>query len=126
MGGKGKRWGETNSSVGALEHVNLALGSGPSLSGDDGLQDLSVDVPELVVLSVEEEDGAGGLRVEGGGDVLDDLGDDLAEAGVGDGRLLLEGVDGAAGREGGEVGCGRHFGCGGGGGVEAGVGGSEG
>jgi len=70
-----------------------------------------MDVPELVVLVVQEEHGARGLRVEGGGDVLDHLRDDFADAGVGDGRLLLEGVDGAAGREGGEVGV-----CGGGGG----------
>lgn len=92
--------GGTNSSIGALEHVNLALGSSPSLSGDDGLEDLGVNVPELVVLGVEEEDGAGGLGVEGGGDVLDHLGDDGLEAGVGDGGLLLEGVDGAAGGDG--------------------------
>lgn len=72
-----------------------------------------MDVPELVVLGVEEEDGAGGLRVEGGGDVLDDLGDDFADAGVGDGRLLLEGVDGAAGCDSSEVGCCGHV-CGGG------------
>lgn len=67
-----------------------------------------MDVPELVVLGVEEEDGAGGLRVEGGGGVLDDLGDDFADARVGDGGFLLEGVDGAAGRDGSEVGCCGH------------------
>lgn len=104
--GVGEKWGGggTNSSISALEHVNLSLGSSPSLSWDDRLQDLSVDVPELIVLGVEKEDGAGGLCVEGGGNVFDDLGDDLAEAGVRDWGLLLEGVDGAAGGEGREEG----------------------
>ena len=84
--------------------------------GDDGLQDIADNVPELVVLVLEQENEAGRLGVERGRNVLDDLGDDLLNAGVGDGRVLVEGVDAAAvgnGLE--EAGGGSH--CGGGGGV---------
>lgn len=80
--------------------------------GDDGLKDVAHDVPELVVLVLEQEHEAGRLRVERRRDVLDELGDDLLDAVVGDGGGLVEGVDAAAvgnGLE--EVGVGSH--CGG-------------
>ena len=64
--------------------------------GDDGLQDIADNVPELVVLVLEEENEAGGLRVERGRNVLDELGDDFLNAGVGDGRVLVQSVDAAA------------------------------
>lgn len=87
--------------------------------GDNGLQDIADNVPELVVLVLEQEHEAGGLGVEGGGDVLDELGEDLLDAGVGDGRGLVEGVDAAAVGDGlEEVGGGSH--CGGGCGVLSG------
>lgn len=80
---------------------------------DDGLQDIADDVPELVVLVLEQEHEAGGLGVERRGDVLDELGDDLLDAVVGDGRGLVEGVDAAAVGDGVEERGGRgHFGGG--------------
>ncbi len=45
------------------------------------------------MLTLEENDGAGGLAVEGGGDVEDGILDDLLYLLIGDGRLGLEGVD---------------------------------
>ena len=114
---------ETYSSVTSAETGNTAAGGFPLVLGDDGLQSIADNVPELVVLVLEKEDEAGGLGVEGGGDVLDELGDDLLNAGVGDGRVLVEGVDAAAVGDGlEEAGGGSHCGgvgvlsdCGGGG-----------
>jgi hypothetical protein len=68
------------------------------------------------VLVLQQQDEAGGLGVEGRGDVFDELGDDCFDAVVGDGGGLGEGVDAAAvgdGVEEGEVGghgCGGLFG----------------
>lgn len=64
------------------------------------------------MLSMQQKDSASGLAVEGRRDVLDDLGDDLLDARVGDGGLLLERVDGPAVGEGLEERGGRHFGGG--------------
>lgn len=61
------------------------------------------------MLSMQQQDSASGLAVEGRGDVLNDLGDDLLDARVGDGGLLLERVDGPAVGEGLEERGGRHF-----------------
>jgi hypothetical protein len=81
----------------------------PGGLGDDGLQDIADNVPELVVLVLEQEHETSGLGVERGGDVLDELRDDLLDAGVGDGRVLVEGVDAAAVGDGlEEVGGGSH------------------
>lgn len=111
--------GQTYGSVASAEASNAAAGVLPLGLGDDGLQDITDNVPELVVLILEQEHEAGGLGVEGGGDVLDDLGEDLLDAGVGNGRSLVEGVDAAAVGDGlEEVGGGSH--CGGGRGVLSG------
>jgi hypothetical protein len=48
------------------------------------------------VLVFQQEDKAGGLRVEGRGDIFDELGDDFFDAVVGDGGGFGEGVDTAA------------------------------
>jgi len=47
-------------------------------------------VPELVVVLVQQDDRAGGLDGESGGTVEDGMLDDLFDAGVGDGGLLLD------------------------------------
>lgn len=90
----------TYGSVGTLEHVELLLGGTPLGLWDNWLQDIGVEVPELVVLAVGEEDDTGGLGVEGGWDLLDDLGEDLVDAGIRYWGLLLESIDGAASRNG--------------------------
>ena len=103
----------TYGSITGAEASDAAASVLPLGLGDDGLQDIADNVPELVVLVLEQEHEASGLGVEGGGDVLDELGDNLLNAGVGDGGVLVEGVDAAAvgnGLE--EAGSGSH--CGGG------------
>ena len=58
---------------------------------------MAVDhVPELVVVAVQQDDRAGGLHGESGGTVEDGMLDDLLDAGVGDGGLLLDVDVGAA------------------------------
>lgn len=87
---------ETHGSVGALEHVELALGGGVGVLGHDGLQDVLCDLPDLLVLLLEQQDDARRLRVEGAGHVLDGLGDELLDARIADGALGLERVVRAA------------------------------
>lgn len=86
----------TYSSVTGAEASDAVAGRLPLVLGHDGFEDIAHDVPELVVLVLQEEDQACGLGVEGGGDVLDEVGDDLLDAGVGDRGVLVEGVDAAA------------------------------
>jgi hypothetical protein len=101
----------TYGSVASTEATDAVAGVLPLLLGNDGFEDVADDVPELVVLVLEQEHQAGGLGVERGGDVFDELGDDLFDAGVGDGRGLVEGVDAAAVGDGlEEVGLGSHIG----------------
>lgn len=52
------------------------------------LVDLHDGIPQLLVLLLQHDHHAGGLRVEGAGDMLDGVGDELFDAGVGDGRLV--------------------------------------
>lgn len=67
------------------------------------------------MVGAEEDDNAVGLGVEGGGDVLQGLLDDLLDLGRGDGQVLGEGVVGATVLDALEHGVGvdgRHVGCG--------------
>ena len=104
--------GKTYSSVSRAETRNAASGGLPLVLGDNGFEGIADDVPELVVLVFEQEDETGGLGVEGGGDVFDELGDDFLDAVVGDGGGFGEGVDAAAVGDGVEEGCGGCHGCG--------------
>lgn len=52
---------EEDGAVAGLEARELLLGGGPLLLGDDGLEDLAGDVPELLVLGLEEHDDARAL-----------------------------------------------------------------
>ena len=79
------------------------------------LQALLGDVPQFLVLFLQQHDGARGLRVEGAGDVQDCFAHDFDDAVVADGRAVTQGVNAAPrldGRE--EFGGGNHFGGGGG------------
>lgn len=99
----------TYGSVTSAEASDAAASVLPLGLRDNGFQDIADNVPELVVLVLEQEHEAGGLGVERGGHVLDELGEDLLDAGVGDGRGLVEGVDAAAVGDGlEEVGGGSH------------------
>lgn len=59
-----------------------------------GLVDLRDHVPKLGVLLVQDDDDSGGLGVEGAGDMLDSLRDELLNAGVRNGGLILKSVVG--------------------------------
>lgn len=96
MGRRGKGNRRTYSTSGSLEAVVPRLSLGPTLSRHDGLEGLGDQVPELVVLVTEKDDDAVGLAVEGRGDVLDGLVDDLLNLVLADGEVLAEGVVGAA------------------------------
>lgn len=105
---------EEDGAGGPLEHGHAVLGVLPLVVGDDGAQRRRRHVPELVVLGAQEHDGAVGLRVEGRGRVEGGFVDELLNAAGGDGEVLVQRVDGAAGlghldeEVGGELG-GRHF-----------------
>lgn len=105
----------TYSSVCGLETVEALLGALPLLLCNYALQSLLCELPELVVLFFDEEDDSGWLRVEGRRDMEHDLLDNVLDLLIGDGRFLLESIDGTAGLDKVEelLGLGCHC-CGGG------------
>lgn len=113
---------EEHGAGGALEERELVGGGLEVFGGDNGLEGVRGNVPQLLVLAAKEHDGAVGLGVEGRGRVEGGVLDDLVDAGRGDGEVLVEGVDGAADlghleeEIGGELGSHCEV-CGGGGGV---------
>lgn len=113
---------EEHRAGGALEERELVGGGLEVLGGDDGLERVGGDVPELLVLAAKENDGAVGLGVEGGRGVEGGVLDDLVDARSRDGEVLVEGVDGATDlghleeEIGGELGGHCEVCCGGGGG----------
>lgn len=86
----------TYGAVACAKAGDAVAGVLPGIFGYHGLEDVTDDVPELVVLVLQKENQTGGLRVERGGDIPDEVGDDLLNAVVGDGRGLVESVDAAA------------------------------
>lgn len=80
----------------SLEHVKLSLGLGELLLRDLWLEDFLDIFPELLVLLIKKNDKTRGLRVERRGNMLDGLGDKLLDAGIADGDLVRERVDGAS------------------------------
>lgn len=88
---------EQNGAGSAFEESQLVAGRLPLILGDDGLEGVGGDVPEAVVLGAKEDNGADGLRVEGGGCGQERILDDLLDVGVGDagGEGLGEDVVGA-------------------------------
>lgn len=89
------------------EGIELGFGGGESVGGNDLLQLVLGDVPELLVLGAEQDDHPRALRVERGRAVRDGLLDQFDDFLLGDGQLLVQGVDGAAVLDGGEE-CVRH------------------
>ena len=84
---------------GALEHGHAARRRLPVSLGDDGLEGRGGDLPELVVLSAEQDNDAVALGVEAGGHVLKRLGDDLLDALGSDAQVLVERIVAAAALE---------------------------
>lgn len=69
----------TYSAVGGLEAVDLLLGAVELVLRSKGLQDLDNVVPELLVVLVQQDNEAGGLAVEGRGNVEEGLLDKLLD-----------------------------------------------
>jgi len=63
----------THSSVRGPKPIDSALCAAELLLGHDSLQDLECGIPELVVLSIEQNNETGGLGVKGGWDVEDSV-----------------------------------------------------
>lgn len=87
---------KTYSSSTTLEHGNFARGGLPLLSSDNGLEDLAGDVPQLFVVGAEQDNDAVGLGVERRRNLVQQVLDDLLNAGLGDGQVLGEWVVGTA------------------------------
>lgn len=104
--------GNTYSAIARAKAVELLFGSLELLGWDDGLEDVFGDVPQLLVLGLEQDHHAGTLRVEAAGNMEDRVLDNLLDAGVGDGRAVLELVVGAALHHGVEERLGGHVGGG--------------
>ena len=83
---------QTYRSVRSPKTRNLGLRLRELIRRHDFLQHITCNIPELLVLVLEQQDDACGLRVEGGGGVQDGLVDDVLDAGVGDGGGGGEGV----------------------------------
>jgi len=60
---------QTYGAVGSAEAVDPLLGAVELILRGERLEDLDDVVPELLVVLVQEDDEAGGLRVERGGDM---------------------------------------------------------
>ena len=69
----------TYSAVGGLEAVDLLLGAVELVLRSKGLQDLDNVVPELLMVLVQQDNEAGGLAVEGRGNVEEGLLDKLLD-----------------------------------------------
>lgn len=82
----------THGSIRSLEHAQLGLSRRKVCRRNNTLEDLLRDIPQLLMIIVQEQDISRSLGVEGRGNVENSLGDDLLDLCVGDGRLLLEDV----------------------------------
>lgn len=65
-------------------------------SGNQTLQGINGNIPHLLVLLLEQEDNAGGLGIEGAGNVEDGVLNNAVDDIVRDGALALEVVVGTA------------------------------
>lgn len=84
----GTALGPTHGPVRLPEPHHPPLGMFELVRGQLHLVDLHDGIPQLLVLLLQHDHHASGLRVEGAGDMLDGVGDELFDAGVGDGRLV--------------------------------------
>lgn len=89
---EGEKKKKTYRSGSSSEHGHLAGSSLKLLGGNDSLEDLGGNIPQLLVVGAEQDDDAVGLGVEGGGDMVEQVLDDLLNAGGRDGQVLGEGV----------------------------------
>ena len=85
-----------HSAVGGLEAIEFGLGLREVLGGDNGFESLDGKVPQLLMLSFQQDDCACRLRVEAAWDVLDGVVDDLDDSFVGNRRLCFQPIDCAA------------------------------
>lgn len=103
--------GITYRSGSSLEHAHLAASRLPLLSRNNRLEDLGSNVPQLLVVGTKEHDDAVRLRVEGRGDLVQEVLNDLLDAVLRDGQVLGQGVVAAAllGQVDQGLGVGGHF-----------------
>lgn len=80
----------------SLEAIELLLSLRELLLRNLRLQDLLDKFPELLVLVVEQDNNASGLRVETAGDVKDVVSGNLLNTSIRDGDLVGDLVDGSA------------------------------
>ena len=96
-------WHWTYSSIGSAERLELGLGVvlehllGDGAGGNETLHGLDGDVPDLLVLLLQQENNTGGLGVERARDVEDGGLNNGLDSIVGDGALSLETIVGTAG-----------------------------
>lgn len=94
--------GYTYGSVSGAESIQLRLGRGLEhflgdvASSNQTLHDLNGNVPELLVLLLQQKDNTGGLGVEGARDVENGILHNALNDIVGDGALGLEAIVGTA------------------------------
>jgi len=81
---------KTYRAITSLETIESLLGGAVLLRGYDALQDALCNIPELVMLLLDQEDDACTLAVEGGGNMEESLGDNILDLLVGDGGFFLE------------------------------------
>lgn len=87
---------ETHGAIGSFKSGDLLLRGWEVLGGNERLEGFPHEVPELVVVFLQQHDEACGLGVEGGRDIEDSLVDEFDNAVVGDGSLLVQLIVGAA------------------------------
>ena len=76
--------GDAYGSIASSESIHSTFRMLEFVIRKHGLVDVDDGVPELLVVFFEDEDYAGGLGVEGAGDVFDGVVDELFDAGIGD------------------------------------------
>lgn len=101
----------TYRSIASLEQVQPLLGLGPLVVRDNTLQHGLCDLPELIMLVLEQQNDSVALTVEGGRDMEKGFGDDFLDLLVVDGGLLLERVNGSTALDDVEELFGRHGSC---------------
>lgn len=72
------------------------------------MHDLQAQIPKFLVLRVQQDDGAGGLHIEGARGVFEGEGDDVVDPSVRDRAFVVELVDRATVFDGYEKFAGRH------------------
>lgn len=96
----------TYRSITSLEPIQSLLRAGPRISRHNCLNDILHNLPQLIMLLLDQQNTSRSLGVERARNMQEGLLDDLLYLRIGDGRFLLQRVVGAARGEGCEKGLG--------------------